>query len=130
MDTIPIRVFKNNQDIGVSYPNSQPMGVYSTIWNGENWATNNGWVKLNWTHAPFVATYESFNVDACEVQNGNIANCAASTNSWWDQSEYQTLANHQINQLQWVRDNYLLYDYCTDLKRFPTAPPECARNPL
>ena len=53
VDETPIRVFKNNkQTLGTDYPNSQPVGIFSTIWNGENWATNDGWVKLNWTHAP------------------------------------------------------------------------------
>lgn len=130
VDTTPIRVFKNNKDIGVAYPDSQPVGVYSTIWNGENWATNDGWVKLNWTMAPFVATYEGFNVDACLALNGNTAPCIAETNSWWEQSAYQTLGVKEVNQLAWIRKNYLLYDYCADRKRFPTAAPECARNPL
>ena len=130
VDTTPIRVFKNNKDIGVAYPDSQPVGIYSTIWNGENWATNDGWVKLNWTMAPFVATYEGFNVDACLAQNGNTAPCIAETNSWWEQSAYQTLGVKEVNQLAWIRKNYLLYDYCADRKRFPTAAPECARNPL
>jgi xyloglucan:xyloglucosyl transferase len=130
VDDTPIRVYKNNQDIGVPYPDSKPVGIYSTIWNGENWATNDGWTKLNWTYSPFIATYESFAVDACLVQNDDTASCIAQTNSWWAQSEYQTLGDHQVNELEWVRKNYLLYDYCADRKRSPTAPPECARNPL
>ncbi|KAG0576832.1 hypothetical protein M758_5G117000 [Ceratodon purpureus] len=130
VDNTPIRVYKNNKDIGVAFPDSRPVGIYSSIWNGDNWATNNGWVKLNWTYAPFNASYESFGVDACLVQNGDTSSCIAQTNSWWTQSEYQTLGAHQVNELEWVRKNYLLYDYCADRNRTPTAPPECARNPL
>lgn len=130
MDDTPIRVFKNNKDIGIAYPDSQPVGIYSTIWNGENWATNDGWVKLNWTMAPFVATYESFSVDACQVQNGNTANCIAAVDNWWEQSAYQSLDTHQVHQLAWVKKNYLLYNYCTDKKRFPIEPPECSLNVL
>lgn len=130
VDNTPIRVYKNNKDIGVPFLDSKPVGIYSTIWNGENWATNDGWVKLNWTYAPFNATYESFGVDACLVQNGDTTSCIAQTNSWWTQSEYQILGDHQVNELEWVRKNYLLYDYCADRKRTPTVPPECARNPL
>jgi xyloglucan:xyloglucosyl transferase len=131
VDSTPIRVYKNNKDIGVPYPDSKPVGIYSSIWNGENWATNDGWVKLNWTYAPFVATYESFGVDACLVQNGDTTSCIGGTNmSWWAQSEYQILGDHQVNELAWVRKNYLLYDYCDDRKRTQTVPPECARNPL
>lgn len=130
VDNTPIRVYKNNKDIGVPYPDSKPVGIYSTIWNGENWATNDGWTKLNWTYSPFVVNFESFDVDACLVQNGDTASCVAQTNSWWAQSAYQTLGAVQIIELDWVRQNYLLYDYCGDRKRFPVAAPECARNPL
>jgi hypothetical protein len=36
------------------------MGVYSSIWNADDWATQGGRVKTDWTHAPFVTTYERF----------------------------------------------------------------------
>jgi hypothetical protein len=36
------------------------MGVYSSIWNVDDWATQGGRVKTDWTHAPFVTTYERF----------------------------------------------------------------------
>lgn len=133
VDDTPIRVFKNNkQSLGIDYPDSQPVGIYSTIWNGENWATNDGWVKLNWTHAPFVATYEKFNVDACLVVNGNTAPCiqTAQSNNWWEQSAHQTLGVHEVDQLNWIRKFYLVYNYCTDRGRNPTPPAECAVNVL
>lgn len=132
VDDTPIRVFKNNkQALGMDYPDSQPVGIYSTIWNGEDWATNDGWVKLNWTHAPFVATYEKFNVDACLVSNGNSAPCIArQNNNWWEQLAYQTLGEDDVNRLNWVRKNYLVYNYCTDKGRNPTPPAECALNVL
>ena len=126
VDDVPIRVFKNNKAIGIPYPNNQPVGIYSTIFNGENWATNNGWVKLNWTMAPFVVTYEGFSVDACQVQNDvNITGCLNATGNWWDQPLHQSLNSHQIQQLKWVRNNYLQYDYCIDRSRYSNPPPEC-----
>jgi hypothetical protein len=36
------------------------LGVYNSIWNAGDWATQGGRVKTDWTHAPFVTTYERF----------------------------------------------------------------------
>jgi hypothetical protein len=36
------------------------LGVYNSIWNVGDWATQGGRVKTDWTHAPFVTTYERF----------------------------------------------------------------------
>jgi xyloglucan:xyloglucosyl transferase len=120
----------NSEDIGVPYLNQQPMGVYSSIWNGDQWATQGGSVKLDWTMAPFVASYQGFSIDACQVQNANTTPCIANTSNWWEYVDYQMLASRQINDLKWVRDNWLTYNYCADRRRFKTQAPECARNPL
>eukprot|EP00253_Pinus_taeda_P025455 PITA_25455 len=127
IDSIPIRVFKNNEAAGVPYPNSRPMRILSTLWNGEEWATDGGRVKIEWSHAPFVASYQSFEVDACSVSSQSSSSCA---NAWWDQSKLQSLNQHQLRQLKWVRKNYMTYDYCHDRsRRFSATPPECALNP-
>ncbi|KAI5079376.1 hypothetical protein GOP47_0004855 [Adiantum capillus-veneris] len=39
VDEVPIRVFKNGEKYGVPYLNTQAMGIYSSIWNGDEWAT-------------------------------------------------------------------------------------------
>ena len=41
MDDVPIRVFKNNTELGVDYP-SEAMGIEGSLWNGESWATDGG----------------------------------------------------------------------------------------
>jgi len=125
VDSIPIRIFKNNQNLGVPYLNSQPMAVYSSLWDGSQWATDGGRIKIDWQYAPFIATYQGFNINGCLVQNNNIASCSSSQ---WAQAPAVTW--HQTNQLKWVRGRYLIYNYCTDKVRYPTAPPECATNIL
>lgn len=125
VDNIPIRIFKNNQNLGVPYLNSQPMGVYSSLWDGSQWATDGGRIKIDWQYAPFIATYQGFIINGCLVQNNNIASCSSSQ---WAQAPAVTW--HQTNQLKWVRGRYLVYNYCTDKARYPTAPPECATNTL
>eukprot|EP00253_Pinus_taeda_P007907 PITA_07907 len=128
VDSIPIRAFKNNEEaVGVPYPNSRPMRIIATLWNGEDWATDGGRVKTDWSQAPFVASYQLFEVDACSVSLNSSPPCA---NNWWDQPEFQSLNEQQLSKLYWVRKNYLIYDYCHDRSgRFPVTPAECALNP-
>jgi xyloglucan:xyloglucosyl transferase len=129
IDQTPVRVYKNNEILGVPYPNSQAVGIYASLWDGSNWATDDGWVKLNWTYAPFVASFEDFGVNACEVVAGNTQACITNASSmWWNSPQYQGLNAHQIQQLQHVQSNYLIYDYCTDAVRYPSPPVECAIN--
>ncbi|KAF8086390.1 hypothetical protein N665_0627s0002 [Sinapis alba] len=60
VDGIPIRVFKNNEAHGVAYPKNQPMKIYSSLWEADDWATQGGRVKTDWSNAPFSAYYKSF----------------------------------------------------------------------
>lgn len=57
VDDTPIRIYKNNEDLGVPFPDHQAMSVFASLWNGEEWATQNGAIKLNWSNAPFVRFY-------------------------------------------------------------------------
>ncbi|KAH9320665.1 hypothetical protein KI387_015304, partial [Taxus chinensis] len=61
VDGSPVRVFKNNEELGVPYPKKQPMRIYSSLWNAEDWATRGGLVKTDWTKAPFLASFRNFN---------------------------------------------------------------------
>ncbi|KAL7087241.1 hypothetical protein ACP275_13G055600 [Erythranthe tilingii] len=74
VDNIPIRVFNNNMAKGVPFPTSQPMKVYASLWNADDWATQGGQVKTNWTLAPFTATYQNYNANTCIV-NGTTNSC-------------------------------------------------------
>jgi len=125
VDGLPIRVFVNNEDIGVPYPNQQAMRVFSSLWNADQWATQGGRVKIDWSYSPFVASYMNFKTDVCEwTGNGTASQCWA--NNWWNQN----LNYAQQGQLQWVRSNYLIYDYCQDNARFNyQLPSECYRQP-
>ncbi|KAG0616457.1 hypothetical protein M758_5G117300 [Ceratodon purpureus] len=129
VDNKPIRVFKNNEDLGIAYPKNKPMGLYASLWNGDSWATQGGMVKTNWTHAPFIVSFKDFStLDGCVVTNNDISPCTATTTHWWEASAYQTIDRKQAEQILWVKNNYEVYDYCTDRKRFPVAPLECERN--
>jgi len=108
-------VFKNREkelgevDNNYHYPKSQAMRIYSSLWNADDWATRGGLVKTDWSKAPFVASFRNFNA---ATSSSNFAE--------------EALDSNQEQKLQWVRNNYMIYDYCADTKRFPQGPPpEC-----
>ncbi|KAF7152492.1 hypothetical protein RHSIM_Rhsim01G0125600 [Rhododendron simsii] len=126
VDGTPIREFKNAESIGVPYPKNQPMRIYSSLWNADDWATRGGLVKTDWTKAPFTASYRNFNANACVWSNGK-SSCTSSSksstsNSWFSQQ----LDSTNQGRMKWVQKNYMIYNYCTDVKRFPQGlPQEC-----
>ncbi|MCE3215564.1 putative xyloglucan endotransglucosylase/hydrolase protein 25 [Datura stramonium] len=65
VDTVPIREFMNLEGIGVAFPKSQPMKLYSSLWNADEWATMGGLIKTDWAQAPFTASYRNFNANTC-----------------------------------------------------------------
>ncbi|KAJ4956091.1 hypothetical protein NE237_012874 [Protea cynaroides] len=123
IDTVPIRVFKNKTNIGVNYP-SQPMQIAATLWNGENWATDGGKAKIDWSQAPFKAHFLGFNVDGCISQQNNTQPCYSSSYEW-NSEKYWVLDSNQENTYERVKREYMIYDYCSDRSRYQTPPPEC-----
>ncbi|KAE8712287.1 putative xyloglucan endotransglucosylase/hydrolase protein 25 [Hibiscus syriacus] len=125
VDNIPIRVFKNAEAIGVPFPKSQPMRIYSSLWNADDWATRGGLVKTDWTKAPFTAYYRNFNAKAC-VWSGTGSSCATTKSVSDGVWETNGLDAPGRRRLRWVQKYFMIYNYCTDLKRFPQgAPAEC-----
>jgi xyloglucan:xyloglucosyl transferase len=155
VDDTPIRVYENRQNATVRghhrhangtttatgsspFPGPQPMAVYSSIWNADDWATQGGRVKTDWSHAPFEATFREVRVDGCvwaanatDSDAGEVSRCSGSSwgkegRYWWKEKEMSELTVHQSHQLVWARAHHLVYDYCVDTDRFPVQPPECA----
>ncbi|XP_077228675.1 xyloglucan endotransglucosylase/hydrolase 26 [Tasmannia lanceolata] len=131
IDGLPIRVFTNYESMGILYPNQQGMRVYSSLWNADSWATRGGLVKIDWGSAPFIARLGRFRPRACKWSGpSSITQCASnSIANWWTSPIYSKLSYSQMGQMKWVRDNYMIYDYCTDFKRFNwNMPPECSKQ--
>ncbi|RDY03917.1 putative xyloglucan endotransglucosylase/hydrolase protein 23 [Mucuna pruriens] len=126
VDGTPIREFKNLESKGVAFPKKQAMRIYSSLWNADDWATRGGLVKTDWSQAPFTASYRNFNAQACVWTSSSGSSCSSnnpsSNQSWFKQSLDAT----GQARIQWVQKNYMIYNYCTDTKRFPQGlPPEC-----
>lgn len=127
VDGTPIREFKNMESKGVPFPKDQPMRIYSSLWNADDWATRGGVVKTDWSQAPFTASYRNFNANnACVRSTGSgTSSCnsnSGSSNTWLSQE----LDSTSQDRLQWVQKNYMIYNYCSDAKRFPQGvPTEC-----
>lgn len=114
VDNTPIRVFKNAESVGVPFPKNQPMRIYSSLWNADDWATRGGLVKTDWSSAPFTAYYRNF-----YVQTGN----SRFSNGAWQNQELDAYGRRR---LRWVQKNFMIYNYCTDYRRFPQGfPLEC-----
>ncbi|KAL1555707.1 Xyloglucan endotransglucosylase protein 1 [Salvia divinorum] len=114
VDNSPIRVFNNHGSSGVAFPTNQPMRVYCSLWNADDWATQGGRVKTDWAHAPFTAYYKNFNIGSCAPGTP----CAT-----------QELDAKARNRLRWVQQKHMVYNYCADSNRFPQGSSlECKRS--
>ena len=122
VDDIPIRVYKNNAKLGVSYP-SKPMRVIGSLWNPESWVSNG--IKTDWSQAPFKAKFQDFKIHGCTTVGNK--NCHSSK-FWWNSKKYQGLNVREQRAYQNIRRKYMTDDYCSDRSRHPKTPPECRRN--
>ncbi|KAF8670263.1 hypothetical protein HU200_050796 [Digitaria exilis] len=122
VDGKAIRAFKNYQDQGVPYPTWQQQRVYGSLWDADQWATQGGAIKTDWSNAPFVAYYRNYNTTWCQPSPG-VAWCGDEPRD----STHFDLDPQTMADLQWVDANYKIYDYCTDHKRFNESefPKEC-----
>ncbi|XP_058755164.1 xyloglucan endotransglucosylase/hydrolase protein 22-like [Vicia villosa] len=125
IDGRPIREFKNLESEGVPYPKNQPMRLYSSLWNADDWATRGGLVKTDWTQAPFIASFRNFKASGCVWSNG-VSSCKSNSSSDDNAWLSQQLDFTNQKKLRWVQKNYMIYNYCNDVKRFPRGlPVEC-----
>ena len=123
VDGRTIRVFDNNEDQGVPFPTWQKQRVYGSLWSAEDWATQGGRIKTDWSKAPFVSYYKNYGVTWCKPSPG-VDWCGSEPAN----STLFNLDQKALDDLRWVRENgYVIYDYCTDTRRFnaTTLPKEC-----
>uniref|UniRef100_A0A0D3GXS0 xyloglucan:xyloglucosyl transferase n=1 Tax=Oryza barthii TaxID=65489 RepID=A0A0D3GXS0_9ORYZ len=126
VDGVPIRDYRNTAARGgPAFPTWQKMRAHGSLWNADDWATQGGRVKTDWSEAPFFAYYRGLRVTLCAPSPG-VAWCGDEPpeSPWFDQQEMDAAA------LSKARQEHLLYDYCEDTKRFKDTglPVECTIN--
>lgn len=129
VDNIPIREVVHTQAMGSQYP-SKPMSVYSTIWDGSDWATEGGAYPVDYRFAPFVASYTSLELDGCvwnPTQSTPLCSYTRHPTNPVDGPQFRSLDATQRAGMDWVRTRFMTYSYCHDSSRYPSAPPECKR---
>lgn len=124
VDNKVIRQMKNKRMYGIEYPYFQQMRVYASLWNADDWATQGGRVKTDWSQAPFAAYFRNYRAISCATSQSSSLCGEGSTNPMgWLNQELDTTRKQQLKE---VDDNYKIYDYCTDTKRFKNGyPREC-----
>ncbi|CAA6661473.1 unnamed protein product [Spirodela intermedia] len=96
---------QNKEKEGVKYP-SKAMKIIGSIWNGEDWATDGGKEKIDWSRGP----------------SGPASGASPST-------AVPPAAAARRGGPSGTR-GYLTYDYCSDRSRHPRPPPECPSEDL
>ncbi|XP_062196324.1 xyloglucan endotransglucosylase/hydrolase protein 24-like [Phragmites australis] len=124
IDGVPVRDYKNDAARGVPFPTWQRMRLYGTLWNADDWATQGGRVKTDWTQAPFYAYYRNLRVTPC-VPSPGVAWCG-------DEPPESVLFEQALDAsaLQRAREDHMIYDYCRDHNRFKDKglPKECTTD--
>ncbi|OEL23103.1 putative xyloglucan endotransglucosylase/hydrolase protein 25 [Dichanthelium oligosanthes] len=124
VDGTPVRVYSNDATRGVAFPTWQRMRLHGSLWNAEEWATQGGRVKTDWTQAPFYAYYRNLRVTPC-VPSPGVAWCGDEPpeSTWFDQ-------RLDAAALQRMQGESMIYDYCADQKRFKDKgfPKECTTD--
>ncbi|KAL6518555.1 hypothetical protein OROGR_019057 [Orobanche gracilis] len=131
VDEIPIRVYTNHEKLGVPYTSRQPMRLYSSIWNADSWATQGGNVKIDWSKAPFTASYRNLKIDASVWSSSSSSShvwssSSSSSHSDDDDNDLPTRklwTGHELDavgkrNMQWVHKNYMVYNYCSDYSKY------------
>ncbi|CAN1228403.1 Xyloglucan endotransglucosylase/hydrolase 2 [Linum grandiflorum] len=122
VDHTPIRVFRNLRKYGVPYPRKQPMKLYCSIWDADNWATRGGLVKTDWSMAPFSSDFRNF-------QATPYTNFAHNGRGKFREAGDPDIDPYARKRLRWVEKYFMVYNYCTDFNRFQgRLPPECRHS--
>ncbi|KAL8550485.1 hypothetical protein ACS0TY_009056 [Phlomoides rotata] len=131
VDNIPVREIIHTNVIASAYP-SKPMSVYTTIWDGSEWATHGGKYGVNYQYSPFVASMKGIEMEGCIVnQRVKALSCSMSSLSSLDPvdgEQFSKLSSQQTTGLQWARRKHMFYSYCQDKSRYKVVPQECTTN--
>ncbi|KAL5221369.1 hypothetical protein ABZP36_026082 [Zizania latifolia] len=111
VDGTPIRQMKNQLRNGIPFPLYQPMRLYASIWNADDWAMQGGRIKTDWSQASFKAFFRNYRANTCvPYKTAWICSQGSSDSSWFTQD----LGEEGKQKLKDVDNKYKIYEYCTD----------------
>lgn len=119
VDDVPIRRYERKSD--TTFP-VRPMWVYGSIWDASSWATEDGKYKADYKYQPFIGRYKNFKLSGCAAEGA--ASCRP-LNSGPGGGGRGRMSQQQEKAMEWVQNNYLVYNYCHDPRRDHTLTPEC-----
>ena len=131
VDGIPIRQYKSDNANGVPYPSKKPQRIIASLWNADDWATQGGKVKADWSKGPLIAYYKDFTAGFCLWQGGS-SSCGITPGPdpklAWLNEEFDQKG---LDKIKWSQENLMVYNYCRDPNRFAEGgiPKECSINP-
>ncbi|KAF7021079.1 hypothetical protein CFC21_034084 [Triticum aestivum] len=118
VDDTPIRVLKN---LAPSQFPVRPFKIRASIWDGSDWATDNGKYRVDYNRAPFTTVFQDFDVDGCPATGG--VQCGSPGLSW---NAIQSLTPAQWEAYKDAKSKHMTYDYCTNKdKAYAQLPGEC-----
>lgn len=129
IDDIPIREVERSEAMGEQYP-LKPMSVYTTIWDGSEWATAGGRYKVNYKYAPFTMELSNLILEGCAVDPIEQEQEKEKKIHCVEERKSQTLLLSELSQeqrqaMEWFRGKYIYYSYCDDTARYPSQLAEC-----
>ncbi|KAK4485775.1 hypothetical protein RD792_008422, partial [Penstemon davidsonii] len=128
VDNIPVREVIHNNAISSVYP-TKAMSVYTTIWDGSEWATRGGKYPVDYKFAPFVVSMRGIEMEGCiSNQKDKARSCLksnASSTDFVDGEQFVELTSQQRTGLEWARRKHMFYSYCLDKNRYKVLPQEC-----
>ncbi|KAK7256638.1 hypothetical protein RIF29_30092 [Crotalaria pallida] len=122
VDNVPIRLMRNSERLHGAFPTGQPLKLYTTLWNGDDWATRWGKVKIDWSKSPFIASFRNLNINGCIRRPGR--SCKG-----FNRGTNKGLNNETRKKMKEIYSKWVVYDYCRDFKRYAKGLPfECRRR--
>ncbi|KAK2998121.1 hypothetical protein RJ639_026526 [Escallonia herrerae] len=127
VDNVPIREIKRTKAMGGDFP-SKPMSLYSTIWDGSDWATNGGKYRVNYKYAPYVAEFSELVLHGCTVDPIEQSSTKCD-NAQSFKSIPTGITSEQRTKMEGFRKKHMQYSYCYDKIRYKAPPSECVIDP-
>ncbi|XP_057962812.1 probable xyloglucan endotransglucosylase/hydrolase protein 28 [Malania oleifera] len=126
VDNVPIREYTRTEAMGGDFP-SKPMSLYSTIWDGSDWATNGGRYRVNYKYAPYIAQFSDLVLHGCAVNPIELSSkCDIPPTS---SPIPAGISPEQRPKMANFRNKHMTYSYCYDRIRYKAPPRECVIDP-